>query len=152
MLLRNITYEADRLDDSELLDLIVTDIHRLRRCGGLLLAGFEGVEVVRARSYGARWYTHAISPEQARANIDYGDEGINVFEYANEGRNLPAVGVFRREKMKEVFKDCKLTQRYLDQFKQEPPLPNFYGVSGASLDEAALAVYYFQTPLSRSSH
>lgn len=152
MLLRNISREADRLDDSELLDMIVSDVRRLRRCGSLLLVGFDGTGVVSARTYGTRWYTHACSPEQARATIDCPDDRMNVFEFAVEMRKLPTIGIFNGGVMKEVARDRVLTERYMQQFQDEPPIVDFYGVHGPSLDEAAIAAYYFRTPDQLLSH
>lgn len=142
MIIRNISSEAPGLDDPELIDFILTDVQKRRRCGKLLLAGFDGQEVVPARSFGNRWRTYALTPEEAMlAEINCGEDSI--IEFAVEVGEKPTIGVFNGDVLKPVADDPELLGRYFSEKGHDFLLGRLYGVRGPSLDVAALAVYHF---------
>ncbi len=143
MIIRNISSEASGLEDPELIDFILTDVKkRRRRYGKLLLAGFDGQEVVPARSFGSRWRTYALTPEEAmQAEINCGEDSI--IEFAVEVGEKPTIGVFNGDILKAVADDTELCARYLRESGDDLLMGRLYGVPGPSLDVAALAVYHF---------
>ena len=137
------------MEDDELLDFILTDMQKRKRYGKLLLAGFDGQEVLAAHSFGNRWHTYALTPEQAMEAETGNNEYDSIVEYAVEVGTTPVIAVFNGDRLKLVENDDKLYERFRREKSHELPkglelpLHRLYGVAEPSLDVAALALYRF---------
>lgn len=140
---------AEDDEDMHLFDRVVGTLRRegIYHESDLIFVGLRGARLYRDKTFGDKSRITGVHEDEARAEIERNPAALNnpVGMLVDAGP-LPAIAVFNSTKLVPV--GLRFVNESGDTVVQQDTVPEWGTIDGGSIDQAAVAVFFFQVPQS----